>query len=102
MHDFGPDSNETNKLIKERNKKVDELCQDLEDTIVFVIADHGHIKVNNLFLNDYPSLKIMLERNTSIEQRAISFKVKDGMHKSFEEEFNKLLGNYFTLYKKMK
>ena len=42
----------------------------------------------------------MLERNTSIEQRAISFKVKDGMHKSFEEEFNKLLGNYFTLYKK--
>lgn len=100
MHDFGPDSNETNKLIKERNKKVDELCQDLEDTIVFVIADHGHIKVNNLFLNDYPSLKIMLERNTSIEQRAISFKVKDGMHKSFEEEFNKLLGNYFTLYKK--
>ena len=100
MHDFGPDSNEANKLIKERNKKVKELCQDLEDTIVFVIADHGHIKVNNLFLNDYPSLKIMLERNTSIEQRAISFKVKDGMHKSFEEEFNKLLGNYFTLYKK--
>ena len=99
MHDFGPDSNETNKLIKERNKKVKELCQDLEDTIVFVIADHGHIKVNNLFLNDYPSLKIMLERNTSIEQRTISFKVKDGMHKSFEEEFNKLLGNYFTLYK---
>ncbi len=100
MHDFGPDSNETNKLIKERNKKVDELCQDLEDTIVFVIADHGHIKVDNIFLNDYPSLKIMLERNTSIEQRAISFKVKDGMHKNFEQEFNKLLGNYFTLYKK--
>lgn len=43
MHDFGPDSNEANKLIKERNKKVKELCQDLEDTIVFVIADRKSV-----------------------------------------------------------
>ena len=88
MHELGSDSDQVKELIKTRNKKVEDLCNKLEDTIVFVIADHGHIKVENIFLNDYPEIVNMLERTTSLEQRAVSFKIKDGLHQKFEKLFN--------------
>ncbi len=100
MHDYGADSKIVKELIEERNKKTEELCQKLEDSLVIVIADHGHIKVDNIFLNDYPELLNMLERTTSIEQRAVSFKVKKEYQQDFVNEFNKLFGNYFKLYNK--
>ncbi|MCM1052648.1 MAG: alkaline phosphatase family protein [Ruminococcus sp.] len=100
MHDLGPDNEDVKKLIKIRNDKLEELCKELDDTIVFVIADHGHIKVDNMFLKDYPDIIDMLERTTSIEQRAVSFKIKDRMHEKFEKRFNELFGKYFNLYNK--
>lgn len=100
MHDFGPDSNEARKLIKERNDKVEELCKNLDDTLVFVVADHGHIVVDNILLDDYPDLMAMLERVPSLEERAVSFKVKDGMHDEFAKLFKKLFEEYFRLYTK--
>lgn len=100
MHELGPDSDEVKALIKTRNKKVEYLCKELKDTIVFVIADHGHIKVDNIFLKNYPDIMEMLERTTSIEQRAISFKIKDDMHQKFEKKFEELFGEYFNLYTK--
>ncbi len=98
MHEFGPDSSIVKGLIKTRNEKVEKLCNELDDTIIFVVADHGHIKIDSIFLNDYPELLEMLERTPSIETRAVSFKVKDGMHKKFENKFNLLFGKYFKLY----
>jgi len=100
MHELGPDSEKTRELIKIRSEKVEALCNELEDTVVFVLADHGHIKVDNIFLKDYPQILDMLERTTSIEQRAVSFKVKDGMHAKFEEKFKESFGEYFNLYTK--
>ena len=100
MHLKGPDSEESKKLILERNKKVEELCSKLEDTLVIVIADHGHIKVDNIYLNEYPEIFDMLERTTSIEQRAVSFKIKDGLKEAFKNKFNELFGEYFSLYDK--
>lgn len=100
MHEFGPDSDKVKELIKIRNEKTQGLCNELEDTIVFVIADHGHIKVDNIFLNDYPEIINMLERTTSIEPRAVSFKIKEGMCCDFENKFRELFGKYFNLYTK--
>ena len=100
MHNFGPDSKETKDLITIRNEKVQELCNKLTDTIVIITADHGHIKVDHIFLNDYPELLNMLERTTSIEQRAVSFKVKKEFLEIFKIKFNKLFGDYFSLYDK--
>ena len=100
MHEFGPDSAEVKELIKMRNNKVEALCNELEDTIIFVIADHGHIKIDNIFLKNYPDIIEMLERTTSIEQRAVSFKIKDGLYHKFEKRFKELFGEYFVLYTK--
>lgn len=100
MHDIGADSEKVKELIRIRNKKVEELSKKLEDSIIFVIADHGHIKVEHIYLKDYPDILNMLERTTSIEQRAVSFKIKEEYKSVFKDKFNSLFGEYFTLYKK--
>ena len=100
MHELGPDSIEAKNLIVERNNKIEALANKLEDTLLIVIADHGHIKVDNIFLNNYPEILELLDRQTSLEQRSISFKIKSGKGKIFEERFNKCFGKYFKLYTK--
>jgi len=100
MHILGPDHNYVQNLIKERNKKIEELCEKLEDSILIVIADHGHIKVNHFYLTDYPEIMELLERSTALEARALSFKIKDGCHQKFIELFIKNFGNYYDLYNK--
>lgn len=100
MHEFGPFSKETRTLIEERNKKVEELSNSLEDTLLIVIADHGHIKVDNIYLENYPEITNTLERTPSLEQRAVSFKIKEAKKEEFEQLFNKNLGEWFNLYSK--
>lgn len=100
MHNFGPDSEEAKKLIQERNQKVEKLCQKLHDTIIFIVADHGHIKVDNISLKDYPELLNMLARPISIETHATSFKIKEGIDSQFEQKFKEQLGQFFNLYSK--
>lgn len=100
MHELGPDSKETKVLIQERNDKIESLCQELENTILFVIADHGHKKVTHVFLKDYPDILDTLEHPTSLEQRAITFHVKEGRKEEFKTLFNKHFGKDFKLYPK--
>ena len=100
MHELGPDNDKVKELIKIRNKKTEELSKKLKDTLLIIIADHGHTLIDNIFLKDYPKLMEMLERTTSIEQRATSFKVKKGKKEKFQKEFNKLFGKYYKLYNK--
>lgn len=100
MHEFGPFSPEVKSLIEERNQKVEELSNSLEDTLLIVIADHGHIKVDNIYLENYPEITNTLERTTSLEQRAVSFKIKEAKKDEFEQEFNKNFSEWFDLYPK--
>ncbi len=100
MHDFGPDDNRVKDLILERNDKIEKLCSELKDTLVIVTADHGHLKIEHVFLKNYPEFLDLLERTTSLEQRAVSFKVKSGKNAEFEKAFSELFGKDFRLYKK--
>src|SRR5574344_1067998 len=100
MHNYGTYSKKVEKLIKERNHKTADLANDLQDAIIFVVADHGHINVDNIYLNNYPEIKNLLERNTSGETRSPIFKVKDGQQAVFKEKFNKAFAKNFTLYSK--
>ena len=100
MHDFGIDNETTKNLIIERDMKVANFCQNLKNSLVIIVADHGHIKVDNILLNDYPEFLKMLERTPSIEQRTISFKVKKEYLNIFVDKFNELFGKYFKIYSK--
>lgn len=98
MHDFGPDDDEVRKLIKIRDIKVKQLCEELNDSIIIIIADHGHKEVEHIYLKNYPKITEMLERTTSLEQRAVSFKIKKEYKKQFIKEFNKNFDKDFKLY----
>lgn len=100
MHDLGPDDDKIKELIKIRSDKVEKMCEELKDTIVFVIADHGHKAVEPVHLEDYPQLMNMLARTTSLEQRAVSFKIKEGYKEQFIKEFNQIFGKDFKLYER--
>lgn len=98
MHMVGPDSVEAKNIIIDRSKRVEELCNKIDDSLVIVVADHGHLKVDNLLLSNYPDIQELMVRNTSLDQRAVSFKVKDGYQEEFKKRFEKELGMYFKLY----
>jgi len=100
MHELGTDSLEAKKLILDLNKKIENLSAKLKDTVIFVVADHGHKNVVNIDLNEYPDVVECLARNTSIEPRAVNFFIKDDMKDKFVELFNKYFSNDFVLYTK--
>ena len=49
---------------------------------------------------DYPDIVETLSKTTSLEQRAISFHIKDGKKDEFVKLFKKYFGKYFNLYTK--
>ncbi len=100
MHELGSDSLKAAKLILDLNKKIENLSHNVDDTIIFVVADHGHINITNIDLNDYNDIVDCLIRNTSIEPRAVNFFVKDDKKEEFVKLFNEYFSNDFELYSK--
>lgn len=100
MHELGTDAYEINEIVENINFKVEELSKKLKDTIIFVVADHGHKNVENIMLEDYPDIVDCLERNTSIEPRAVNFFIKENEKQKFELLFNKYFSKDFNLYTK--
>jgi predicted AlkP superfamily pyrophosphatase or phosphodiesterase len=100
MHVTGCFSKESQELIRIRSKKVEELCNELKDTLVIVVADHGHTDIDNIVLDNYPDIMECLLRDTSIEPRAVNFFIKEEKKEQFERLFNEYFGDWFRLYTK--
>ena len=98
MHEIGCDKEEIKRIIVDLNARIERLSQRLTDTVIFVVADHGHCNVENFFIKDYPDIEECLLRNTSIEPRAVNFFIKPEKKAIFVELFNKYFGEYFDLY----
>ncbi len=98
MHEKGPDSGDARELIVEKNFKIAQFAEELHDTLLIVVADHGHKKVKNVALSRHPEILDLLERKTSIDQRAVSFKVKPGKKGEFKKLFKKEFGEDYKLY----
>ncbi|MBQ6285620.1 MAG: alkaline phosphatase family protein [Bacilli bacterium] len=99
MHEIGSDKEEIKEIVNDLNNRIEELSKKLKDTIIFVLADHGHLNVENIFLKDYPDVEECLLRNTSLEPRAVNFFIKPRMKKQFERLFNKYFSHDFDLYR---
>ena len=97
MHRTGCRSEETKEAIREIDRSVEALCGELSDTLVIVIADHGHIDTRHVFVSDSPNIQNALIRPVSLEGRAAVFYVKDEYRKRFPREFRKTYGKDFLL-----
>ena len=100
IHEMGTDDIETINLFKLMNDKTEKLCSKLKDTLVILIADHGHINCEPITLSEYEDIFNLLRQTTSIESRACAFFIKSGEEKHFEELFHKYFGEDFILFTK--
>ena len=97
MHECGVDHQKSIEVEKLIDSFVESLTGKFSDTIFLVVADHGLIDAKYVYLNDYPQLNSMLKRPFSMESRAATLFIKEGMVESFKIEFEKNLGEHFII-----
>ncbi len=97
MHDLGTDHPIIKKHIEKINKNAEGLCNELSDSLIIVTADHGMKDTKFVFMDAFPNIKQCLKREPSIEGRAMSLFVKDGMQSIFAELFNDAFGEIYEL-----
>ena len=102
LHKYGVESKEVKEFLIEAESKIQDMCNKMEDdTIVIITADHGHKDIEKAYtLLDYPEIQECLIMPASLESRVLTFWVKEGMEKIFEERFNKIFKNEFWLMTK--
>lgn len=100
MHKYGCYCDETKRILTSLEIKVQNMCEQLKDTLLIVTANHGHIDGRNVLITDYPDVMECLVRMPSIEPRALNFYIKDGKKEQFENAFKKSFGEDFILLTK--
>ena len=98
MHEIGCDTSEVYDIINDFNRRIEDLSKKIKDSVIIVIADHGHKNIQNIFIKDYPEIEECLLRNTSLEPRAVNFFIKEDKKDVFPSIFNKYFSNDFDLY----
>ncbi len=97
LHNYGCGSDIVKETLRNIEKKVSELADELEDTLIIVTADHGHIDTGYAVLQDYPQICDCLVRLPSLEPRVLNFFIKEDKKEIFEKEFKKAFGDKFLL-----
>ena len=98
MHEYGVSSSQANDMINYLNDSIEKLLSNHSDTLIIVSADHGHIDCKgNIELFADEKLYTFLNHPLTLDARSVSFSVKKGMEKEFEEYFKKY-EEYFTLF----
>ena len=100
MHRTGITSERSRDILRDLEKQIENLAVSLEDTLLFVTADHGHTPIKSEILDDKPEIMECLVRYPSIEPRAVNFFVRDGMKERFEKLFRESFGDRFILFSK--
>ncbi len=100
MHRTGCRSAETKTVLRELERQVEALAQQLHNTLLIVTADHGHIDATGFALEDLPVLADCMLRPPSIEPRAVSFHIKPGREAEFSQQFLHLFSEKFLLLSK--
>ena len=100
IHAFGTSSRKVSSNIRMIDRQVKRMSRRLKNALIVVTADHGLVDVEYLHFQDYPELNDMLLRIPSVEGRAASIFVKEGMREQFREKFNEQLGRDFLLLSK--
>lgn len=100
MHEFGSNNPKIKKDIFRIEKELKKFVKKVDDTLVIVIADHGHIDVEWVYISEIPGMKECLKRFPTIEGRARNISLNAGKEEEFLEIYKKYLKNDFVLYSK--
>jgi len=100
IHALGVDHEYVKENVRYINSLICELCGNLENSLVVVIADHGLINTKTVYLEDYKELTELLLRRPSFEPRAVNFYIKDNMKDIFQKKFNEKFKDTFLLMSK--
>ena len=98
MHLFGTNSKEARDSFFEIDKATKRLSEQLENAVLIITADHGHMNTDAILISDYPDFNNTLDGDVWIEGRFCAFKVKD--EERFKELFKKYFGKDFLLKSK--
>ena len=78
IHKYGTKAGRVKKLINKLDKGLAKLEKGIKkDSIVFMVADHGLIDCETIYLEDYPDIIDLLTLKPTLESRITSFKVSD-------------------------
>lgn len=100
MHDKGCYAAVSVNELRWIEEQVMELCEELEDTLVLITADHGMVDSQGDVIGNHPEIMECLERMPAMEPRALNLFVKPGMHQQFETAWEMVYGKSFMLMKK--
>lgn len=100
MHKNGVEGEAVGQLMRQIEKRVEEMSSRLTDTLLLITADHGHISTRKTELLRCPELAECLVRMPSIELRTVNLFVKPGMEKQLEAAFAKYFPDQFMLLTK--
>ena len=97
MHMTGTTSEDTKNVFYMIDESTKKLSERLNDTLLIVTADHGHINSSHIVLEDYKDLYDTLRSDVSIEPRFCSLSIKEGREEEFVDLFNKYFKDHFIL-----
>lgn len=101
MHRQGVDSQETIDSINKIENFINELSDNLTDSLIIITADHGLIKTKTVYIDEYPELINCMKRELSNDARFPNFFIKDEYMDEFPQLFNKYFSNDFILLSKL-
>lgn len=99
LHETGCNSIESRTMIEDIDNVLNDFSTTLNDTMIIITADHGHINCDPIYLSDYPKLFECISKLPSIEQRCANLFVYENKNQTFLKEIKPLL-KYFDLYTK--
>ncbi len=88
------------EFIDDIQVRIEELTRNMNDTLLIVTADHGHVDTTVSQLEDYPELMDCMERLPAIEPRVATFFIKKGRKREFKKLFNDIYKGKFDLLTK--
>lgn len=100
LHKYGNENIKVTEELQILENKIEELVDSLEDTLVVITADHGHIDVANVNLYDFKEINECLLFPPVGEFRCAQLYVKESKKEIFRELFEKEFINDFLLYSK--
>lgn len=100
LHELGTDCKEIKDMVNLIDTCMNDLYSKHEDTLFICLADHSHLNVEPIFLNEYPDFNETIEGCFHIEARTAAFRIKEGKEKQFKKLAHKYFGKYFKIVSK--